>query len=331
MSEAKYYSPREILDLQSRQGALNDTEKFVVDASFWARARLANYHGYSDEIPAIELNNGVFYAYTSRGKIKIPYNYDALHDKYNIEERKVLKVDTHEPDMDITQNIPQGDLEQMNGEEDITGIEQMPDGSENMPQNQFDTNFDAGVEADEETDEFVRPASDDTPISDTSATYFADKINGGLPFQNMDYSALQDVLNNQNFSQEDIIEIWSKYSEKHGNLLENLNYSLNVTAKNQATEELANIAIEQAKAGNEEAISLLAKELKASSKNMKFAPDHFMSYFFENIDTKTLSIIVQEYSQLNDGDSMAKDIGGFISFGKVHDYVKQIEDAMSLL
>lgn len=152
MSEAKYYSPREILDLQSRQGALNDTEKFVVDASFWARARLANYHGYSDEIPAIELNNGVFYAYTSRGKIKIPYNYDALHDKYNIEERKVLKVDTHEPDMDITQNIPQGDLEQMNGEEDITGIEQMPDGSENMPQNQFDTNFDAGVEADEETD-----------------------------------------------------------------------------------------------------------------------------------------------------------------------------------
>lgn len=152
MSEAKYYSPREILDLQSRQGALNDTEKFVVDASFWARARLANYHGYSDEIPAIELNNGVFYAYTSRGKIKIPYNYDALHDKYNIEERKVLKVDTHEPDMDITQNIPQGDLEQMNGEEDITGIEQMPDGSEDMTQNQFDTNFDAGVEADEETD-----------------------------------------------------------------------------------------------------------------------------------------------------------------------------------
>ncbi len=189
----------------------------------------------------------------------------------------------------------------------------------------------AEPEANEETDEFVRPASDDTPISDTSATYFADKINGGLPFQNMDYSALQDVLNNQNFSQEDIIEIWSKYSEKHGNLLENLNYSLNVTAKNQATEELANIAIEQAKAGNEEAISLLAKELKASSKNMKFAPDHFMSYFFENIDTKTLSIIVQEYSQLNDGDSMAKDIGGFISFGKVNDYVKQIEEAMSLL
>ncbi len=184
-----------------------------------------------------------------------------------------------------------------------------------------------------ETDNaYVRPATDDTPLSDTSAIYFADKINGGLPFQILDCSALQDVLNNQNLSQEDIIKIWSKYSEKYDeNLLENANMTLNVAAKNQAIEELTDIAIEQAKAGNAEAISLLANELKASCKNMKFTPDHFMSYFFENIDTETLALITQEYSQLNNGASLASDIEGFIAFGKVADYAKQVDEAMSIL
>lgn len=181
------------------------------------------------------------------------------------------------------------------------------------------------------TTQNVRPMTDDTPISDTSASYFADKINGSLPFQNMDYTALQNVLSNQNLSQEDILKIWTTYSEKYGNLLENLDLASNVTMKNSTIETLTDIAIEQAQNGNTEAITILAKELKASSDNMRFSPDHFMSYFFENIDTKTLSIITQEYSQVNNNSTLASDLNGFISFGRVAGYVKQVEEAMSIL
>ena len=71
---------------------------------------------------------------------------------YNIQERKVLKVDTNEPDDSMMQNLPQDNAE-MDGGENPMQMEEpvMDDGQTEMP-NQFDTNFDAGVEADEETD-----------------------------------------------------------------------------------------------------------------------------------------------------------------------------------
>lgn len=152
MSESKYFSPKDIIDFYNRQDALSDTERWALDASFWARAMLANYHGYSKEIPAVELKDGKFFVNTSKGRIEVPYNYKDLHSMYNIQERKVLKVDTNEPDDSMMQNLPQDNTE-MDGGENPMQMEEpvMDDGQTEMP-NQFDTNFDAGVEADEETD-----------------------------------------------------------------------------------------------------------------------------------------------------------------------------------
>lgn len=74
----------------------------------------------------------------------------------NIEERKVLKVDTKEPEIDTQQiqaplqdtgdeNIPDGNAMEFNNDEE--NLEQPEDNN-----NPFDSNFDAGVEADEESD-----------------------------------------------------------------------------------------------------------------------------------------------------------------------------------
>lgn len=74
----------------------------------------------------------------------------------NIEERKVLKVDTKEPEIDTQQiqaplqdtgdeNIPDGNAMEFNNDEE--NLEQPEDNN-----NPFDCNFDAGVEADEESD-----------------------------------------------------------------------------------------------------------------------------------------------------------------------------------
>ena len=141
------------MDFYNRQDALSDTERWALDASFWARAMLANYHGYSKEIPAVELKDGRFFVNTSKGRIEVPYNYKDLHSMYNIQERKVLKVDTNEPDMNMMQqDMPQNDNMDM-GDEPMPDEQNMNmgDTQEEIP-NQFDTNFDAGVEADEETD-----------------------------------------------------------------------------------------------------------------------------------------------------------------------------------
>lgn len=74
----------------------------------------------------------------------------------NIDERKVLKVDTKEPEIDTQQiqaplqdtgdeNIPDDNAMEFNNDEEN------PEQPENND-NPFDSNFDAGVEADEESD-----------------------------------------------------------------------------------------------------------------------------------------------------------------------------------
>lgn len=70
----------------------------------------------------------------------------------SLSERKVLKVDMTEPDMDAMQTMPQDDMNMGGGQAmpDEQNVD-MGNSQEEMP-NQFDTNFDAGVEADEETD-----------------------------------------------------------------------------------------------------------------------------------------------------------------------------------
>lgn len=69
-------------------------------------------------------------------------------------ERKVLKIPTH--NQPITTPIPEQDIAPQNMGGDMTSqydnIEKQPTDNGKFGQSQFDTNFDPGVEADEETD-----------------------------------------------------------------------------------------------------------------------------------------------------------------------------------
>lgn len=64
-----------------------------------------------------------------------------------IDERKVLKVPSQENDINLEQPVEQDADFEMNDENMSSQIS-----DDDIQQNQFDTNFDAGVEADEETD-----------------------------------------------------------------------------------------------------------------------------------------------------------------------------------
>lgn len=150
MSEARYFSPQQIVDFYNNQNSLDDTERYALKAADWARARLSNYHEKSDEIPGVVLKDGVYFVNTSMGDMKVPFDYNALHDTCTIEERKVIKVNTPEPAMDdmMAQQEPvanQGMGDMNAGEEEIMG-------DEGMEQNPYQADFDAGVEADEESD-----------------------------------------------------------------------------------------------------------------------------------------------------------------------------------
>lgn len=150
MSEARYFSPQQIVDFYNNQNNLDDTERYALKAADWARARLSNYHGKSAEIPGVVLKDGVYFVNTSMGDMKVPFDYNALHDTCNIEERKVIKVDTPEPEMNDTM-MQQEPVDNQGIEDMNVGDDEMI-GDENVEQNPYQADFDAGVEADEEND-----------------------------------------------------------------------------------------------------------------------------------------------------------------------------------
>lgn len=82
VSDDFYYRPMDIKQLMNKnkeRGAqLSRFEHWVLDAALWARARMKNYHGYSDKIPAVEYKNGKFYAQTQDGMVEVPYNYNDM-------------------------------------------------------------------------------------------------------------------------------------------------------------------------------------------------------------------------------------------------------------
>lgn len=82
ISEDFYYRPMDIKQLMNknkeRGTQLSRFEHWVLDAALWARARMKNYHGYSDKIPAVEYKNGKFYAQTQDGMVEVPYNYNDM-------------------------------------------------------------------------------------------------------------------------------------------------------------------------------------------------------------------------------------------------------------
>lgn len=85
--------------------------------------------------------------------------YKSLTTENKLTERKVLKVGNGGPEMPMQQDpmAQQGGMDAMNGMGDMQGdgMEEMPQGDLGMEDNassDFDTNFDAGVEADEDED-----------------------------------------------------------------------------------------------------------------------------------------------------------------------------------
>lgn len=130
-----------------------------------------------------------------------------MSEASNVEERKVLKVDTPEPEIDDTmmqqEPVDNQDVEDMN----IDGSEIM--GDEGTEENPYQADFDAGVEADEENDpkRFIQQLAG--KLSQSLRSY-----NDGLPSPDVDLSKyVMGMVNKQaikGLSNKDVTDVLSK-------------------------------------------------------------------------------------------------------------------------
>lgn len=166
----------------------------------------------------------------------------------------------------------------------------------------------------------------------------ADRINKTIAGLGSDMKGLEDILNDPNFTPDDIVDIiwgWEdKYGKKGESLMERIEDQwANSDDVQKLIAEKLSIA---AKNGNKDAVALLAKQLKSATADDLGTADAFLKEIFKQLEDSP-EVLADICSQYDGGyEQLIKDIkkdhrGGFLWLGvnkTGKQYIAQIEDAI---
>ena len=166
----------------------------------------------------------------------------------------------------------------------------------------------------------------------------ADRINKTIAGLGSDMNGLEDILNDPNFTPDDIVDIiwgWEdKYGKKGESLMERIEDQwANSDDVQKLIAEKLSIA---AKNGNKDAVALLAKQLKSATADDLGTADAFLKEIFKQLEDSP-EVLADICSQYDGGyEQLIKDIkkdhrGGFLWLGvnkTGKQYIAQIEDAI---
>ncbi len=145
---------------------------------------------------------------------------------------------------------------------------------------------------------------------------------------------VEEILTNENLSSADWVEIIKQYNQDYGSLVHKINDDFSGKKQDEYEEKLANVLIEQVKAGNEDALNLLCKEFYNSTAGMLGTCDEFIAAIFENAGDEVLARLARKYSEVNPGQNIQDDIKGdfrnwFSSKNLEDKYVNAIINALA--
>lgn len=135
----------------------------------------------------------------------------------------------------------------------------------------------------------------------------------------------------ESFSSADIVQIALEYNKEDESLAKALDYTFGnstldpETAKQRqqkCQESYIAALIEQAKAGNEEAIVLLCKELHNATESPDGIAEMFIDEFFKQADNETIKLVYENYKEVNDESFMNE-----MKEEDLNDYVERINKA----
>lgn len=127
-----------------------------------------------------------------------------------------------------------------------------------------------------------------------------------------DGSGFYNVLTNENLSSADIVALAIEYNKEDGSLVKALDYTFGNNSQNSETardnhaicqEKYVAALIEQAKAGNEDAIKLLCQELHKATEAEDGIAELFLEEFFNQADEDTIKLVYENYGSANGGKS----------------------------
>ena len=166
----------------------------------------------------------------------------------------------------------------------------------------------------------------------------ADRINKTIAGLGSDMNGLEDILNDPNFTPDDIVDIIWGWEDKYGKKGESLMERIEDQWAN--SDDVQKIIAEKlavaAKNGNKDAVALLAKQLKSATADDLGTADAFLKEIFKQLEDSP-EVLADICSQYDGGyEQLIKDIKkdhrGFLGFGvnkTGKQYIAQIEDAIA--
>ena len=166
----------------------------------------------------------------------------------------------------------------------------------------------------------------------------ADRINKTIAGLGSDMKGLEDILNDPNFTPDDIVDIIWGWEDKYGKKGESLMERIEDQWAN--SDDVQKIIAEKlavaAKNGNKDAVALLAKQLKSATADDLGTADAFLEEIFKQLEDSP-EVLADICSQYDGGyEQLIKDIKkdhrAFLCFGvnkTGKQYIAQIEDAIA--
>jgi len=143
---------------------------------------------------------------------------------------------------------------------------------------------------------------------------WADQLNEAMEGVGTDEAALKSILNDPTITDEQFVQIVKAYEEKYGmgagkkGLVTRLESETSRDLQTELTSKLGERLINAANNGDEDAINVICKELYSGTAGQMNTANDYLSAIFNNADEETLHKIDINYSIVNKGRDLIKDI-----------------------
>ena len=152
-----------------------------------------------------------------------------------------------------------------------------------------------------------------------------DSMKGGLFGWGTDEKQFSSIMDNPNLSSAELIQIINAYNEKYGDFLKDVSKDFSGKKQDAYEEKIAAAYIEQAKAGDENALTGICEQLHNSTAGRLGTNEGFVNGIFDNLDDDTLKEIILKYNDVT-GSDIIKDIKGDFSGKKGEELIQRIND-----
>lgn len=164
-------------------------------------------------------------------------------------------------------------------------------------------------------------------ISDSDVKLYADQLYDSMSGLGTDDEQFDSIFNNPSLTGADMVKIISYYNDNYGSFIQDVDDDFSGGKQDQIQTRVADLLIESAESGNEEAIEMLCKEFHNGTAGQWLTANEFIDRILNSASDNVIGKMARKYAEYT-GSDIFKDIKGDFSFGTEDSYINRINTAL---